>query len=316
LNNYDITYYDNNKYINYFDFLKQANRYVDQYKHDPEFDKIIFDCTKKSTGIKLLISKNNERYNSFKLPYSILFNALDQLEIHYFLYITEENLNFKWFKPEFLNNTENIICKSYSIAIPKKNKTFAISEMIRLSYASNKDKAPRNIYKYRILDEDINVKLIENKDFSPNGKITSIMRKIRYAKDYYEKFHSIDLPSRVEYAYIPEMPCFYNRYWYNDGHLHRNNGPAIITATNSTEEKFGDVIRVERCWYKNGHRHNEDGPAVIIKIYDKRNLKLLATRSYNYLENRRVKQTDRKLIREANITAKNLTETHDLSLSI
>ena len=41
-----------------------------------------------------------------------------------------------------------------------------------------------------------------------------------------------------------------NKYWYKDGKLHREDGPAVIF-------KNGD-----QQWYKEGRLHREDGPAV------------------------------------------------------
>ena len=40
------------------------------------------------------------------------------------------------------------------------------------------------------------------------------------------------------------------RCWYLNGHLHREDGPAIEHADGS------------RCWYLNSERHREDGPAI------------------------------------------------------
>ena len=40
------------------------------------------------------------------------------------------------------------------------------------------------------------------------------------------------------------------RWWYRDGLLHREDGPAIGGSDGS------------RWWYLNGRRHREDGPAV------------------------------------------------------
>tara|TARA_R110002096_G_C14661910_1_gene728322 strand:- start:14648 stop:14944 length:297 start_codon:yes stop_codon:yes gene_type:complete len=39
--------------------------------------------------------------------------------------------------------------------------------------------------------------------------------------------------------------------WYQNGQLHRDDGPAVITAMNRQE------------WYQNGQLHRDDGPAVI-----------------------------------------------------
>jgi len=41
-----------------------------------------------------------------------------------------------------------------------------------------------------------------------------------------------------------------NKYWYLNGKLHRENGPAI-------EHKNGN-----KYWYLNGELHREDGPAI------------------------------------------------------
>ena len=41
------------------------------------------------------------------------------------------------------------------------------------------------------------------------------------------------------------------KYWYVDGKLHREDGPAIIWADGS---KF---------WFVNGEKHRDNGPAVI-----------------------------------------------------
>ena len=41
-----------------------------------------------------------------------------------------------------------------------------------------------------------------------------------------------------------------NKYWYLNGELHREDGPAC---------EYSDGSKV---WYKNGKRHREDGPAI------------------------------------------------------
>ena len=41
-----------------------------------------------------------------------------------------------------------------------------------------------------------------------------------------------------------------NKYWYLNGELHREDGPACEFSDGSKE------------WYKNGARHREDGPAI------------------------------------------------------
>ncbi len=41
-----------------------------------------------------------------------------------------------------------------------------------------------------------------------------------------------------------------NKFWYQDGMLHRTDGPAV------------EDINGNKCWYQDGKRHREDGPAV------------------------------------------------------
>ena len=41
-----------------------------------------------------------------------------------------------------------------------------------------------------------------------------------------------------------------DRYWYRNGKLHREDGPAMEHADGSSE------------WFRNGERHRDDGPAV------------------------------------------------------
>jgi hypothetical protein len=50
----------------------------------------------------------------------------------------------------------------------------------------------------------------------------------------------------------PECKTYPNgtKRWYLNGHLHREDGPAI-------EHDNGD-----KWWYLNGHLHGEDGPAI------------------------------------------------------
>jgi hypothetical protein len=40
-------------------------------------------------------------------------------------------------------------------------------------------------------------------------------------------------------------------FWYKDGKIHREDGPAIIYSDGT------------HFWYKDGKRHREDGPAII-----------------------------------------------------
>ena len=47
-----------------------------------------------------------------------------------------------------------------------------------------------------------------------------------------------------------ETDKFGNKYWFLNGELHREGGPAIDGISGSKE------------WFLNGKRHREDGPAV------------------------------------------------------
>jgi hypothetical protein len=64
-----------------------------------------------------------------------------------------------------------------------------------------------------------------------------------------------------------------NRYWYLNGKLHREDGPAVETYDGSRywwlngkqHREDGPAIEYAggtRCWYLNGKRHREDGPAI------------------------------------------------------
>jgi len=65
-------------------------------------------------------------------------------------------------------------------------------------------------------------------------------------------------PYYVDYEeHEPEIDLFGNKYWYINGELHREDGPAI-EFINSTKE-----------WWINDKRHREDGPAVIRANGDK-----------------------------------------------
>ena len=64
-----------------------------------------------------------------------------------------------------------------------------------------------------------------------------------------------------------------NKYWYINGKLHREDGPAI-ERTNGTKQWYingklhredGPAIEYangDKYWYLNGKRHREDGPAI------------------------------------------------------
>jgi hypothetical protein len=48
-----------------------------------------------------------------------------------------------------------------------------------------------------------------------------------------------------------------SQFWYKDGKLHREDGPAVIFKNGGKQ------------WYKYSKRHREDGPAVIVYNGDK-----------------------------------------------
>jgi hypothetical protein len=53
-----------------------------------------------------------------------------------------------------------------------------------------------------------------------------------------------------DYTGIVKHPIILETYWYLNGKLHREDGPAIEHADG------------RKCWYLNGLRHRVDGPAV------------------------------------------------------
>lgn len=67
-----------------------------------------------------------------------------------------------------------------------------------------------------------------------------------------------------------------NKYWFQDGQLHRLDGPALIKI-DGTKKWYQDgylhrldgpaVIRADgsECWFKKGRVHRTNGPAVIEK---------------------------------------------------
>ena len=50
--------------------------------------------------------------------------------------------------------------------------------------------------------------------------------------------------------YVVKVNNYDDRFWYKDGVLHREDGPAV-------EYEDGD-----KAWYKNGIIHRDDGPAL------------------------------------------------------
>ena len=59
------------------------------------------------------------------------------------------------------------------------------------------------------------------------------------------------------YTGIAERPDG-TKYWYKDGELHREDGPAV------------EYLNGTKYWYKNNYRHREDGPAVEYSDGEKR----------------------------------------------
>ena len=64
-----------------------------------------------------------------------------------------------------------------------------------------------------------------------------------------------------------------NKYWYKDGELHREDGPAVEFANGSKEwHRDGKYYREDgpamecangtKIWFENGERHRLDGPAI------------------------------------------------------
>jgi hypothetical protein len=63
-----------------------------------------------------------------------------------------------------------------------------------------------------------------------------------------------------------------NRFWYHNGLLHREDGPAVEMSDGSWEWLFhgtwhrvgGPAIQIDigRYWYLHGLLHREDGPAI------------------------------------------------------
>jgi hypothetical protein len=56
----------------------------------------------------------------------------------------------------------------------------------------------------------------------------------------------------------PEIDEYGNKYWWQHGSIHRDDGPAI-------EWSDGDKV-----WYQHGKCHRDDGPAIMLvnKKYD------------------------------------------------
>ena len=51
-------------------------------------------------------------------------------------------------------------------------------------------------------------------------------------------------------GYVIKVNNYDDRFWYKDGVLHREDGPAV------------ECINGDKAWYKNGKLHREDGPAI------------------------------------------------------
>ncbi len=87
--------------------------------------------------------------------------------------------------------------------------------------------------------------------------------------------HSSEIPKN--FTGIVEWPNR-TKYWYKEGNLHREDGPAI------------DYLDKEKHWYKEGKRHREDGPAVELICGTKRwyledkNQEMVSLRKYIILD--------------------------------
>ena len=64
-----------------------------------------------------------------------------------------------------------------------------------------------------------------------------------------------------------------DKYWYQDGKLHRTDGPAIEYADGDkhwyqngklhrTDGPAAEYTSGDKHWYQNGKRHRTDGPAI------------------------------------------------------
>jgi hypothetical protein len=85
-----------------------------------------------------------------------------------------------------------------------------------------------------------------------------------------EDSHEDDVPE--DFSGIAQWPDG-TKFWFENGEIHREDGPAIIWADGSTEWEWrGQLHRVggpaieyadgTKQWWKNGLLHREDGPAI------------------------------------------------------
>lgn len=71
-------------------------------------------------------------------------------------------------------------------------------------------------------------------------------------------------------VYMPEQKI---EIWYNNGLMHREDGPAFIVDT-ETNLKFNNeyvenIKTKRRNWYQHGFKHRTDGPAEVTNFYIK-----------------------------------------------
>jgi hypothetical protein len=82
-----------------------------------------------------------------------------------------------------------------------------------------------------------------------------------------EKCNSIDGTTKIEILSAG------TKYWYKNGELHRENGPAIeyldgtkFWCINGLRHRkdgpAAEFVNGRKEWYKNGKLHREDGPAI------------------------------------------------------
>jgi len=103
-------------------------------------------------------------------------------------------------------------------------------------------------------------------------------------KEYQRRLVYTDNEMRITYKIEGKLHCedgpaeidnYRIQYWYNNGELHRLDGPAIIDDLYSVEEWYvnGQMHRLDGPariwedgdmeWWVNGELHNPNGPAVV-----------------------------------------------------
>jgi hypothetical protein len=95
--------------------------------------------------------------------------------------------------------------------------------------------------------------------------------------------------------YTVKVMAYGSKFWYLNGKLHREDGPAIEWASGGKRWYLNDELHREdgpaieyasgdKLWYLNGKLHREDGPAIEWASGDK----------WWYLNNKRVTEEEHK----------------------